>query len=94
MADRAAQSIVDQALALVQTHPHAPAVNILDLAMTGKHGADPSFEVIPSGPAFDDWTDPASPFGALLRQAFGAHADVIERFAQRYGLWDAMVPKV
>lgn len=88
MADRAAQSIVDQAVTLARTHSHAPALEVLDLAMTGQHGSDPNFET--RATTFDDWTDPASPFGMLLARAFGADAanhEVLDRFARRYGLW-------
>ena len=75
--DREARTIVDTALALARSHAHAPALDILDLAFEGHHGTDPNFDA-PDKP-FGDWTDPASPFGELLRKAFAA--DAIDRDA-------------
>ena len=72
MPDREARSIVDTALALSRTHAHAPALDILDVAFEGHHGIDPNFDA--PGKYFGDWTDPASPFGELLRKAFAANA--------------------
>jgi hypothetical protein len=94
MAGTQAQSIVDQALALLRTHAHASALDILDLAMTGQHGSDPNFEAPPGNP-FSDWTDRESPFGRLLGLAFRGDANdpdawervVMPGFAERYQLW-------
>src|SRR3989442_4791087 len=68
--DTEAQSIVDRAVALGRSDPSAPALDILDLTMTGRHGSHPSFEAGPLDGPFGDWTDPSSPFGDLLRRAF------------------------
>ena len=38
--------------------------------MQGHHGSAPDFDA--PGEVFGDWTDPSSPFGDLLRQAFAA----------------------
>ena len=74
MADTQAQAIVNTALELTRTHPNAPAIEILDLAMQGHEGSDLNFEVW--GRPFGDWTDACSPFGELLRRAFtGRRAD-------------------
>ena len=110
-----ARSIVQTALAVLKSHPHAPSLSVLDLAMQGHHGSAPNFDA--PGEWFGDWTDPASPFGELLRAALApdeieAHAAliwlsedpayavrqaqiakdwqplVIDRFAQRYRLWE------
>lgn len=68
MADSQTLAVVHKAIALAQSHPHAPALDILDLAMAGRHGMDADFDA--PGEAFGDWTDPPSPFGELLRRAF------------------------
>jgi len=60
------------------------ALDILDLAFEGHHATDPNFDA-PDKP-FDDWTDPASPFGELLRKAFAA--DAIDRDAATHWVSD------
>ena len=71
MADQEARAIVATALALSKSHPHARAIDVLDLAMQGRHGTSPSFDTWGAGnEPFGDWTDPSSPFGELLRKAF------------------------
>ncbi len=62
------RQIVDTALALLRSHSHAPALEILDLAMQGRHGSSPDFDA--PDQAFGNWIDPPSPFAELLRQAF------------------------
>lgn len=57
-------------MAVMRTHGHVPPLDLLDLAMVGHVGSSPDFDA-PAQP-FGDWTDPASPFGELLRRAFGA----------------------
>ena len=69
MADTTAQKIIAVALGTRATHPHVPALDVLDLAMQGHEGCDLCFEAAPGQP-FDDWLDPPSPFADLLRQAF------------------------
>lgn len=111
MADTTATQIIAVALGTHATHPRAPVLDVLDLAMKGHEGCDLSFEAKP-GDAFDDWLDPPSPFADLLRQAFAPDiteeqtalwhsddlllaegfremwdAEVVQRFAQRYRLW-------
>ena len=71
MADLQATSIVQQTLALSRSHTHATALAVLDLVMQDRHGMDLDFDA--PGHPFGDWTDPASPFGEVLRRAFGAH---------------------
>ncbi|TBR77022.1 MAG: hypothetical protein EPN64_04695 [Burkholderiaceae bacterium] len=66
--DTETQAIVQTALAVRVSHPHAPALDVLDLAMTDRHGADPDFS--DAGTPAGDHTDSASPFGRLLRDAF------------------------
>jgi len=89
MADSVALAIVERAFSLACTHGHAPAIEILDLAMvrSEQHRAL-NFEA--HGQPFDDWTDEISPFGNLLRAAFGADSAtwnvVLQRFAERYKL--------
>jgi hypothetical protein len=70
MPNAQAQSIVRTALALASSHPNAPLLDVLDLAMVGHTGSSPDFDAY--GEPFGDWTDPDSPFGDLLRQAFAA----------------------
>ena len=93
--DRNADLIVSTALELVKTRPDLPALDVLDAAMRGQHRSDPNFEA-PPGQAFSDWTDDESPFGQLLRRAFGPavrdQQKVIDRYAERYALWDADNP--
>ncbi len=67
--------IVETAIRLLSVYPTAPALEILDHAMEGRYGTSPDFEAHPKITcrlpyAYDDDTDPASPFGELLRQAF------------------------
>lgn len=63
-----APSIVRTALGVMHTHGHVPPLDLLDLAMVGHEGTSPDFEA--AAEPFGDWTDPASPFGELLRRAF------------------------
>lgn len=69
MADSEAMAIVRATAALRMSHSNVGAVEILDLAMTGRHDSDPCFDdpSVPGG----DWTDPQSQFGAVLGEAFG-----------------------
>ena len=62
------RTIVETALALRVSHPAAPALAVLDIAMAGHHGIIPEFDDIglPKG----DHTDPPSAFARLLRDAF------------------------
>ena len=81
-------------MALSRTQPTAPAFDILDLAMQGRHESDLDFDS-PDEP-FGNWTDPASPFGDLLRRAFTPalisaqgtsdewHLLVLGSYAERY----------
>lgn len=71
MADPTARAIVDSVLALRQSHPHAPALDVLDLAMKPHRGTSPEFDAGRS-----DLTDPGAPFGDVLRQAFDPAYDV------------------
>lgn len=76
-------AIVEHALALLAEHPDSPAIEILDRAMNGHEGTSPDFEAHPKITcalpyAYSDDTDPASPFGELLRQAFGPELDARE----------------
>lgn len=71
MQNAQAPSIVRTALTVMRTHGHVPPVDLLDLAMVGHAGTSPDFDA-PEEP-FGDWTDPASPFGELLRRAFAAN---------------------
>ena len=91
--------IVSRALELAKLHPHSATLDILDAAMEGRHGTHPDFECETC--EFSDWLESPSPFAKLLRAAFGAHldpedvegesprwqTDVIDAFADRYGLW-------
>jgi hypothetical protein len=99
MADTQARRIVNAALQLRQQSRAARALDILDEVMLGQQGSAPDFSV--RHPEYDDYTDPASKFGELLRQAFSPGLDVlcderaqerwqtevIDALAQRYKLW-------
>lgn len=69
MTDSEAKAIVTQAIALLGSHGSVPALDILDLSMSGRHGSDPDFSVAGVND-YDDFTDPNSPFGEILRRAF------------------------
>lgn len=69
MADSIALHIIAQAAALRLSFPQASALEVLDEVMEGHHGCDLDFSAGRSE-LFGDWTDPASPFGELLRLAF------------------------
>ena len=100
MADAQAQHIVNAALHLRKNKPREPAMAVLDQALRSHEGSSPNFEL--RHPEYDDHTDPAAPFGELLRQAFAPAIDVLrdpasaqrwqqevlEPFAQRYRLWE------
>lgn len=91
MADQHSRDIVDQALALAKSHPHVPALDVLDLVMTDRHGIDPDFDA--PGEPFGDWTDPPSPFGDLLRRAFAPN-DIREDAAAVWASEDpALLPE-
>ncbi len=61
-------SLVQSARILRAARPNAPALEILDDAMAGRHDTSPDF-VDPDAPE-GDWSSPASPFGELLYAAF------------------------
>lgn len=73
--------IVETSMRLLASHPGAAAIDILDQAMKGSRNSAPNFESYDpvSGtrphPAYDDETDPGSPFGELLRRAFAPSLD-------------------
>ncbi|TAM36955.1 MAG: hypothetical protein EPN61_15310 [Burkholderiaceae bacterium] len=78
--DNESKAILQTALAVRVSHPHATALEVLDLAMTDRNRSDPDFSDA-STPA-GDHTDPASPFGRLLRDAFAPEitdAELTER---------------
>lgn len=68
MADQIAENIIAVPLATRRSHPAAPALDVLDLAMEGNHGADLDMEA--DGQPFADWLDPPSEFARLLHAAF------------------------
>lgn len=74
MAHSEAMAIVRATLALRQSHPSVPALEVVDLAVDGRQHSDSSFDDAdaPGG----DWTDPGGPFGAVLAEAFGSTLSV------------------
>lgn len=68
MADAAVLQLIATASALRRSHPGVPALDVLDLAMQGRHGAH--FNTDAHGEPWDDWLDPPSPLARLLRDAF------------------------
>ena len=84
-----AQAIVDAAMQLRRTHPNVPALDVLDLVMQAHLCTSPDFDT-----GHSDHTDAGMPFGQLLQEAFGRSDDppgddqaVLDRFAERYVLW-------
>ena len=68
MAAPDASSLVARALALRQSHPQAPALDVLDLVF---QGLQPEAVRFPAPATQDDpLTGPRSPFGALIAEAF------------------------
>lgn len=59
--DPEAQRAAGEALALRRSHPHAPALDVLDLVMPNRTGTLTSFGAE---------IEPATPFGFLLAEAF------------------------
>jgi hypothetical protein len=94
MGDAAARAIVRKALDLVQRQPDSSALEILDLAMEGHLGSAPDFSSADEAP---EEGAAQQRFGELLRRAFAPRngtagqerwqREVLERFAQRYHLW-------
>lgn len=66
--DSQSKRIVQNALHLRGSHPHAPALSVLDVVLSGKAGADLDFDD-PAQPG-GNHTDPGAAFGQLLRAAF------------------------
>ncbi len=91
--------VVARAFELARLYPDSTPLHLIDGAMEGFHGTHPDFEC--ESQEFSDWLEPPSPFARMLRAAFGAHLtdddvdaesprwqnDVIDAFANRYGLW-------
>jgi hypothetical protein len=65
MANSTARAIVQSAIALRQSHPHAPALDLLDLVMQPYRGASPAFD-----DGRRDLTEPGTPFGQILQAGF------------------------
>jgi hypothetical protein len=102
MADPQALIVVRKALELRRSHPHVPALDVLDLAMQGRQNQPLDFadSTAPGG----DHTDPMAPFGQVLGLAFAPdlnaddcaaqaidfdeawHLVVLEGFWERYGI--------
>ena len=68
MANPDAKIVVASAVNLTRTHPQAPALDVLDLVMTGRTDQILDFK----GPTASNGSlaDPGSPFGSLLAAAF------------------------
>jgi hypothetical protein len=60
MADPTVTTIINEALALRRSHPHAPAVDVLDLVMKGR---------LPWLEDFFDDLEPPAPFALLVAEA-------------------------
>ena len=90
MADQIAQRIIDVALATRRTHPAAPPLAVLDLAMQGHHGADLDMQA--DGQAFADWLDPPSEFARLLHDAFAPDLPAEPFFGKGVDVWSTQLP--
>jgi hypothetical protein len=68
MSSRDALALVQTAISLIRTHPHAPALDALDLVMRGRADQvlDFSDPTAPNG----SLAAPAMPFGQLIAAAF------------------------
>ncbi|NRF71412.1 hypothetical protein HLB44_30945 [Aquincola sp. S2] len=74
---RGEHPIVRRALDLLMELPEAPALKILDQALEGVHGSDPTFENHVRGlrASWLDHLDPPAPFAELVRRAFAPKLD-------------------
>lgn len=74
---RGEHPIVRRALDLLMERPEAPALKILDQALEGLQGSDPTFENHVRGlrEAWLDHLDPPAPFAELVRRAFAPRLD-------------------
>lgn len=90
MADQIARNIIAVALATRRSHSAAPALDVLDLAMQGHHGADLNMEA--DGQPFADWLDPPSDFARLLHDAFAPGLPAEPFFASGVDVWSTRLP--
>lgn len=67
MANPAALSVIGAALSLSRTHPSAPAIDVLDLAMKGHEGQ--TLDFVEAGVRNSSLADPASEFGQIVAAA-------------------------
>lgn len=81
MPDAIARRVIETALQTRKSHPGAPALDVLDLAMRGHEGSD--FDFAADGQPWADWLDPPSPFAELLRAALAPDMP-----AGNLALWD------
>ncbi len=106
MANQLALDIVQTALALRGTHPKAPALDILDLAMEGRSGTDPVFDgsddsridstgltasELEINQVAVDLVHPDGAFGKLLAEALLPPGRVIDRDTHEWHL-EVMLP--
>jgi hypothetical protein len=68
MANTEALAVIANTLALRRSHPHAPAIDTLDLVVSGRGGQTLNFLEIDA--RHGSLADPASEFGQVVAEAF------------------------
>lgn len=68
MPNREALAVVQAAVSLSRTHPHAPALDVLDLVMKGR--VDQALDFADPASPHGSLAAPSTPFGQLLAAAF------------------------
>ncbi len=93
--DTLARGIVNDALAFKSIYPWRSALELLDMAMAGRHGSTPDFSA--GDKPWRTEFHPATPFGELLADAFSLgmppqslgkqwDREIVAAFRQRYRL--------
>jgi hypothetical protein len=83
------ESVAEECIRLRSSHPHAPAIDVLDLVVRAAHAPDRTLNTV-DDPAVAAWLQPGNSFGCLLREAFpvnsGNARDSLARFMSFYGI--------
>ncbi len=83
------KSVAEECVRLRRSHPHASAIEVLDLVLHAAHGPELTLNTV-DDPAVAAWLEPGNAFGDLLREAFPADSanarDTLARFMSCYGI--------